>query len=63
MSAATPGPKDIPSFSFLTLTSDYPHVFTAATEGLLCRDLLTQFVTNQDLKTSGLWPRTWRLLV
>lgn len=25
VSAATPGPKDIPSFFFLTLTSDYPH--------------------------------------
>lgn len=27
MSAATPDPKHIPSFSFMTLTSDYLHFF------------------------------------
>lgn len=41
VSAATPDPKDIPSFSFQTLTSDYPHFFMAATEGMFCRDVLT----------------------
>lgn len=50
MSAATPDPKHIPSFSFMTLTSDYLHFFfMAGTEGMFCRDVLTQFVINKDL--------------
>lgn len=41
VSAATPDPRDIPSFSFLTLASDFPQFFMAATEGMFCRDVLT----------------------